>query len=222
MTTENSTSFSQGDWIVHRYHGVGQIEASERMRIRDQENTFFRVKMIDGANTTIWIPIDHLDDGQVRSITDKKRFQEAIEVFNLPPKEMDSNLNIRKSRIKQVIDNNQPKDTARLIRDLRARQSSHGGINQSERQALRDLTKRFLQEWAVCQGVTIDQARQKSNRAPENKPIAAEGHGNTDQNDPTAGEEKSLLDTLIKQDPQWAKWFKEQLAEEATQAWNKR
>ena len=215
MTTKNTTSFAQGDWLVHQYHGVGQIEDTERKRISDQEKTFFRVKMIDGLNTTIWIPVDQMDNGQIRSLADKERFQEAVEVLDKQPSEMASNSNTRKARIKRVAVNNNPKDTACLIRDLRARQRSRRGINQSERQALRDLTSRFLQEWAVCKGIKIEQARQKLSRKLRKKSAATQDRSDTTPNNRGERRDSSLLGTLVKQDDTWASWFTQQLVEGA-------
>ena len=34
----------KGDWIVHQQHGVGQIEAVEEKKIRDEARKYFRVK----------------------------------------------------------------------------------------------------------------------------------------------------------------------------------
>lgn len=162
MTMKNATSYSQGDWIVHCHHGVGQIEDIERRRVSDQENTYFRVST---ADSNLWIPVDQMDDnGKIRPVTDKECFQAAVDALNEPPRVMASGLSTRKSRIKQVVLDNMPVETARLIRDLRAKRRSSKGLNQSEWQALRGLTNRFVQEWAVCKGLTIEQARQRLNR----------------------------------------------------------
>ncbi len=156
--TSGEPAYTRGEWIVSCYHGVGKIEAIENKQINDQENTYFRVKMVD---STIWIPFDQMDNGQIRPITNKKRFQEAVEVLSNPPKKMASNFNKRKARFDRVIDRNLPKETARLIRDLRARRRSKKGLSQSGRRALRNLTKRFVQEWAVSRGMTLEQAEQR-------------------------------------------------------------
>jgi CarD family transcriptional regulator len=157
MTT-GEAQFTQGEWIVSCYHGVGKIEALESKRISDQENTYFRVKMVD---STIWIPSDQIDNGQIRPVTDRKHFQEAVEVLDNPPRKMDSNFNKRKARFERVLSNNLPKETARLIRDLRARRRSKKGLSQSGRRVLRNLTNRFVQEWAVSRGMSLEQARQR-------------------------------------------------------------
>jgi CarD family transcriptional regulator len=159
--TNGESTYSRGEWIVSCYHGVGKIEAVESKRINDQENTYFRVKMVD---STIWIPFDQMDNGQIRPISDKKRFQEAVEVLGNPPRKMESNFNKRKARFDRVLSNNLPKETARLIRDLRARRRSKKGLSQSGRRVLRNLTKRFVQEWAVSRDMSLEQAQQRLDR----------------------------------------------------------
>lgn len=209
MTTSNAESYDRGDWIVHCHLGVGQIEDVERKRISDQENTYYRVETID---STIWIPVDQMDDEHIRPITDKAYFQEAVEVLNNPPKEMASNLSTRKSRIKQVIVNNVPIETARLIRDLREKRRSKNGLNQSERRALRDLTKRFVQEWAVCKGLTFEQARQRFNRKLGISRKENKNQSNLNLKDGRERKQSALLNSLVKKDKRWSKWLDQKLA----------
>ena len=193
MTTKNTTGYDRGDWIVHCYHGVGQIEDIERKQINDQENTYFRLRTID---STIWIPIDQIDNEQIRPISNRTNFQEAVEVLNNQPREMASNLSTRNSRINRVIAGNIPIETARLIRDLRARRRSKRGLNQGERNALRDLTKRFVLEWAVCKGVTIEQATRRLNNKLDEKRVAVKSHSGTTLKDGKVRKKSSLLKTL--------------------------
>jgi len=212
MTTNNAVDYAQGDWIVHCHYGVGQIEEIERKRVSDQENTYFRIKT---ADSLIWMPVEQIDNEQVRSIADKRRIQEALEVLNKPAKEMASNPSKRKARIKQVTVKNMPKETARLIRDLRARRQEKKGLNQSERQALRRLTKRFLQEWSVCVGLTMGQARRKLNRKLGRRNAAFHSQARTGRKniDNEKREASTLLDALARRDDKWSEWVNQQLVE---------
>ena len=211
MKTDDAGGYARGDWIVHRHYGVGRIEGVERKCISDQEKTYYRIK---SDSTVFWIPVDRMDNEneQIRPIVEEERFQEAVEALNKPPKKMASNLSKRKSRISTVTATNNPIETARLIRDLRERRRDKRGLNQTERQALRKLTKRFLQEWAVCRGLTIDRSRDRLNEMLEKQRQAANGREETIQKAREERESSSLLETLVKQDERWARWISRQVA----------
>lgn len=207
MTTSDANNYEQGDWVVHCHHGIGQIEAVEHKRIGDEENTYFRIKT---ADSVIWMPVDQMDGEQFRPVADETHFQEAVAVLKKPAKRMASNLNTRKARIKRVTTNNVPEETARLIRDLRARRREKKGLNQSERRALRDLTKRFLQEWAVCRGLTMRQARRRLNRQLRRRRTATQERSGTGLKDPVKQETSAFLEALARRDDKWTEWLKKQ------------
>lgn len=203
-------NYAQGDWIVHCYHGIGHIEAIEEKRIGDQEGTYFRIKM---ANSVLWMPVEQMDSEQIRPIASKTQFQEAVEALRQPPKGMASNLNKRQARIKRVTANNLPEETARLIRDLRARRRERkGGLNQGERRALRDLTKRFLQEWSLCVGLTMGQARRRLNRQFYwRRQAAKQSESETGRKDNGKPETSAFVEALAKRDNRWSDWLNKQL-----------
>lgn len=191
--------YSPGDWIVHCYHGVGLISATERMRVGDKENTYFRMEQPDG---TIWIPPSLLDGEQIRPISDRAEFRQAIEVLSTDPIEMNSLLNLRKLRIDRDIEENTPVATARLVRDLWARQRDKGMLNDGERRALQDLRNRLVQEWAVCMGVHIVQARRELEQTLGSVRVS-DGGQEADKNSGSGS-------TLISEDEKWAEWLAQQ------------
>lgn len=148
--------YEPGDWVVHCHYGVGRIKAAERKRMGGKETTYFRIEM---ADSLIWIPVGTMDNGKIRSVAKKTDFQRAIEVLTRQPGEMDSNINIRRVRINEVITENKPITTARLVRDMFARQQTKGTLNETERRAYRALCGRLIQEWAVCMEIEVETAR---------------------------------------------------------------
>jgi RNA polymerase-interacting CarD/CdnL/TRCF family regulator len=209
MTTNEALDYAQGDWIVHCYHGIGQIEAVEHKKIGNQEGTYVRIKM---AKSVLWLPVDQMDSEQIRPIVSEKQFQEAVEVLRQPPKGMASNLNIRQARIKRVTGDNLPKETARLIRDLRARRREKKGLNQGERRALRELTMRFLQEWSLCAGLSMGQARRRLDRQLVWKRKAAQqSESEAGRNDIGKPETSPFIEALAKRDNKWSDWLNKQL-----------
>jgi RNA polymerase-interacting CarD/CdnL/TRCF family regulator len=193
---KKQSKYAPGDWIVHCYHGVGLISATERMRVGDKENIYFRMEQPDG---TIWIPPSLIDGEQVRPISDRAEFRQAIEVLSTDPIEMNSVLNLRKLRINRDIEENTPVATARLVRDLWARQREKGMLNDGERRALQDLRNRLVQEWAVCMGVHILQARLELEQKLGSARME-EGRQDTNEN-------SSSGSAIMSEDEKWAEWL---------------
>ena len=198
--------YAPGDWIVHCYHGVGRISAEQRMRVGDKENTYFRMEQPDG---TIWIPVTLIHGEQVRPLSKKADFRRAIEVLSGEPVEMNSIMNLRKLRISKDIEENTPVATARLVRDLWARQRDKGMLNDSERRALQDLRNRLVQEWAVCMGLHIVQARKEFEETLGSaRPLDDETDSKTRSKD--SGDEQGSGNLLISEDEKWAQWLEQQ------------
>jgi RNA polymerase-interacting CarD/CdnL/TRCF family regulator len=202
---EKQPNYVPGDWIVHCYHGVGRIIATERMQVGEKENTYFRMEQPDG---TIWIPATLIEGGKVRPVSKQADFRQAIEALSREPSEMNSIMNLRKLRINQDISENTPVATARLVRDLWARQRDKGMLNDSERRALQDLRSRLVQEWAVCMGLHIMQARHELDQTLGRTWPLADDTGKKPKKSP--GENKNSADTLISEDEKWAQWLAQQ------------
>lgn len=153
--TEAALTLTTGDWIVHSFCGVGQVRATESKSIGGKESTYYRIEMLD---STVWYPVGRLESENIRELSDKSEFQKAIDALKEEPEEMSANINTRKLHLSQVLAENIPVSTARLVRDLRARHESLGTLNQTESQAFRSLSDRLIQEWAVCMEISIEEA----------------------------------------------------------------
>lgn len=191
--------FKQGDWLLHSSHGAGQITAIERKTISGEVNEYYRIELAEG---TIWIPVDKIEEENVRSLVDEDELRKALEILRRPPKEMASSFNSRKSRIEQVRGDHALLATARLVRDLKGRQRRKGTLNEMERRALRHLSRRFAQEWAICAGVKFEQTRRKLNRILRNA-------ATPDDEKEKREKLKHLPLQTITRNKSWAGWYPE-------------
>lgn len=157
MTTQ-AELYRPGDWIVHRRHGVGQIQALEVKQISGEETAYYKLKT---QNSLVWIPIDKSNGRRCRPLSSPIEFRQALDVLQRPPRRMEPNFNKRKSRIQEVYSANSPLAIARLLRDLWGRQTRRKSLSNTEQDALRRFTDRFLAEWSACMNVEMDEARQK-------------------------------------------------------------
>lgn len=155
----NLPTFTEGDWIVHRQYGIGQIKKREEKTISGRCEEYYRVVTPDSV---VWLPVNKLDQSWFRPIATPNDFHEAINILQKPPNQMDSNFMKRKDRINKVQTENKIQAIACLIRDLCGRRS-HKSLSDTEQRALRHLTERFLAEWSVSTNMDINIARKKLN-----------------------------------------------------------
>jgi RNA polymerase-interacting CarD/CdnL/TRCF family regulator len=155
---EQLHDYSQGDWIVHAYYGIGRIKGIEAKSISGEESRYYKIKATD---STYWLPVDQMDNEALRPLATSEDIQLAIDVLQEPPKEMSSNQNIRKSRIRRVQLQNKPEDVAGLVRDLRARRKEKGVLNQEERSVFSVLKQQLIEEWAVVYDLSPETAAAK-------------------------------------------------------------
>lgn len=136
----------EGDWIVHRRYGIGQIKQKEEKTISGVCSEYYKVKTPDSE---IWLPISKLDQSWFRPIATPNEIDEAIEILTQPATTMAPEFLRRKERIQQVQNENSVPAIAQLIRDLSGRQQQKS-LSMTEQEALRRLKGRLATEWAVA------------------------------------------------------------------------
>jgi RNA polymerase-interacting CarD/CdnL/TRCF family regulator len=154
---KNDQVYSKGDWIVHLYHGVGQIKDIESKCLDGKTVKYYKVIAKDSV---FWVPVGMVDNERVRPLSSPKEILEAFRILREEPEEMDGDYNVRKDHIKAVMAEGDLSTIACIIRDLSARQS-HLRLNESEERALNHFLDRLLTEWSACEGINIEDARQK-------------------------------------------------------------
>lgn len=204
MAKNQKDEFGIGDWIVHSHYGTGQIVRLEKKQISGDKKSYYRIETND---STFWIPPEQLADEKIRPLSDQSDIRKVFEVLRKPPRKMSSSFSIRKKRIREVRSDNGLMATARLVRDLRARRRRKGPLNHHERRALRSLSARLLQEWAVIRGVKVEEAKHQFNALLQTKRLP---DGTRTSNGKKQAEKTSLLSKLIKNDREWANWLEKQ------------
>lgn len=146
-------AYAEKDWLVHSHYGIGQVKGIEVKGISGADVHYFRIETTD---STYWVPVDQMDNEKMRPLSSPEEFELAVEILARPANEMSSDHNARKNRIRSVNLLNTPEDTARLIRDLRARQLKRGELNLDESTAMRALKQRLVDEWSLVTGKKVD------------------------------------------------------------------
>lgn len=154
---ENGQDYSKGDWIVHKYHGVGQIKGIVKKKLNGKVTRYYRVKT---HNSTFFVPVDEADNQRIRPLTSRSEFKKALKILERPAKEMSSNHTTRRSRIRETKSEGSVEDFFQIIRDLTAREHS-SRLNTTEKRALRRFKNCVLYEWAACMGIDVEEAREQ-------------------------------------------------------------
>lgn len=152
-------TYRKGEWVVHQAYGVGQIQGIETRDISGQEARYYHLK-IEATSSHVWIPLDKLAE-DARPLTAPEKFAKVLAILERPPRPMASQLNQRNKRIADVRAQNSPMSLARLLRDLWGRQKERGALSQTETNALRRITQRFLGEWAKTMGMDLEAVEEK-------------------------------------------------------------
>jgi RNA polymerase-interacting CarD/CdnL/TRCF family regulator len=153
--------FSIGDWVVHRFHGVGQVSKVEKKKLGGETSEYFRV---EGEETVFWIPVENAINERIRPLVTKKELGEAIKVLSKAPRQMEKDFRQRQSRIKLVKSEGSLNSICKIVRDLMGRKREKG-LNESEAHALRFFRDLLLNEWAICVDKSMDDVVQQFRQA---------------------------------------------------------
>jgi RNA polymerase-interacting CarD/CdnL/TRCF family regulator len=201
--TEDAHQIESGDWFVHAHFGAGCVKGHEVKAVGEQEQNYYE---LETAVCTLWLPEEQLFGQKIRPVTDQTTFQQVINVLKGPSKEMSSDANKRKLRIKEVKTANAPADTASLVRDLWVREQAEGKLYDWERQAWRELCILLIQEWALSLEISGEEARHQigDTLTKEKDNSAAQGASGAEANN--SNESRSLLDSVAADERKWSTW----------------
>ena len=149
--TERSPIDTEGDMVVHRNYGIGQIDCIERKTVNGIEVDCFKVTTENG---TYWFPVDSLDNPRIHRVASEKRIKSAIKILQSAPEGLEDDPVQWKERIDNVMADGDFLAISGLIRDLSALKTQKK-LNRTQEETLNNLKDRFLKEWAASSGVDI-------------------------------------------------------------------
>ncbi len=157
---EKEKLFSEGDWVFHLYHGVGQIKGIEEKTLGGETKKYYKVQARKGI---FWIAINKAESDRIRPVVNQEELLEAIEILKAPPQVMGNKHTTRKSRIVQVTKDGDLHSFCALLRDLQARRVADK-LNTTEQRALRSLKERIASEWAASSDNTVKDIKLELNK----------------------------------------------------------
>jgi CarD family transcriptional regulator len=151
----NKDGFKKGDWIVHAYHGVGQIKAVDKKAIDGVIKKYYRVKT---KTMTYWLPVNNSDVEHIRPVASKNLFTRSLKIIQKKPHSMAQDYRVREKQISEAFAACSIKSLAALIRDLYGRRV-RGKVSMREGDLLEQAKNQFINEYAVAADVDLEDAR---------------------------------------------------------------
>ncbi len=154
--TKQEHTYGKSDWIVHNYHGVGQIQAVETKTIAGQKSKYFRVKAKDRV---FWIPVEDSQTSNIRPLVSQRELMQTLKILTCPPEELESDYRARQRQIDEFRSKGTLKAVCCLVRDLWARRMQKS-LNDNEERTLDFYQKILLEEWSLSAEVPLEVANQ--------------------------------------------------------------
>ena len=154
---EGLSQYAIGDWVVHHAYGIGQIKKIEIKPIHGEHVKCFRVKTKDGA---FWFPKNRPDNPRIRPVATLDTIQDALKEFEKFVVDLNPDRKMWKKRIAEVKASDDIIETSKMVRDLTILQTQRK-LNQTEQNALRDLTDCLVNEWATAMDADPNTIRRK-------------------------------------------------------------
>jgi RNA polymerase-interacting CarD/CdnL/TRCF family regulator len=148
--------YQKGDWIVHAYHGVGQIKGLDRKAIGGVKKTYFRVKT---NKMTYWLPVESSDVKHIRPIASKNIFTRSLKIIRKEPQEMAQDYRDREKDISKAFSACSIKSLAALIRDLYGRRIVHGKKSMRDGDSLKKAKDLFIDEYVIAIDIDFEDAQ---------------------------------------------------------------
>jgi RNA polymerase-interacting CarD/CdnL/TRCF family regulator len=154
--------YKKGDWIVHAYHGVGQIIGLDRKAIDGVNKTYFRVKT---KTMTYWLPVENSDVDHIRPIASENIFTRSLEIIRKEPHEMAQDYRVREKDISEAFSACSINSLAALIRDLYGWRIVHGKKSMRDGDILIKAKNLFITEYAIAVDIDLEDARKVLEKA---------------------------------------------------------
>jgi CarD family transcriptional regulator len=154
---KTTSNYSIGDMVVHRIHGVGQIDDIESKPINGVNVDCFKVKT---ENVTYWFPTDSLDNPRIHPVASQELIQEAVEILQSSPSGLEDDPLQWKERIEKVKSDGDFLAISGMVRDLAVLKTKKK-LTRIQDQAFKNLKDRLEREWAAGLGVDTKTIRPK-------------------------------------------------------------
>lgn len=154
-------TYTVGDWIVHAYHGVGQVKGREVKVLEGEDKEYLWIKTSD---SDYWLPIDNIDAAHIRPLASQDQIRKALNLIQKQPEALAKEYLIRRKEIATAVKDVSLDSKACMIRDLSERKRIKS-LNLNEGEILLQMKLDLINEWALVTGEEKNILQTKLTRA---------------------------------------------------------
>lgn len=151
--------FSIGERVVHPQHGVGQVVKLEERGFGSGVRRLYYEVSIAEAGSTLWVPCDPPSYG-LRSLADRAEIERCRQVLASRPSPLTDDARTRQAHLAERLKGGTIRVQCEVVRDLYAF-GEHKSLYGSMAGFFRQTQNVLCEEWALVEGVTLEQAAQE-------------------------------------------------------------
>ena len=154
-------NLKKGDWVVHAYHGIGQVMGLSSKIIGGEKRVCLEIKTV---NLTYWLPITDSGMKHIRLVSTPSNFEEALMTMSDLPEILNENFRVRLIYINEEIAKGSLISNAHLIRDMYER-NARKDIHINEKGTFEKLKMQFVEELMLVCNMNKQTAQTKLDKA---------------------------------------------------------
>jgi RNA polymerase-interacting CarD/CdnL/TRCF family regulator len=156
-----ATNLIKGDWVVHAFHGIGQVIGYCSKIIGGEKRDCLEIKT---SNLTCWLPMTDSGVNHIRLVSTPSNFREALNTISGLPELLSEDFRVRTSYINEEIAKGSLSSRAKIIRDINGR-NVRKSIEFNEKNTLQKLKSQFVEELMVVCNLNNQSAQTKLDSA---------------------------------------------------------
>jgi len=153
--------FNIGDQVVHPQHGVGEVVKLEDRAFGSGVTRRYYEVSIPSAGTTLWVPLDPPDYG-LRKLVGRSEIELCRAVLASRPEPFTDDPRTRQASLMKRLKQGTIRVQCEVVRDLYAF-GEHKSLYGSMAGFFRQTQNVLCEEWALVEGVTLEEAMQEVN-----------------------------------------------------------
>jgi len=151
------------DKVVDPIHGAGVVTEVSAQKISGEMCDCVVIEIVVGKKRVL-VPVENLDDAELRSVVSKEELEDALQELYREPDDLPKDWRRRIEKLKDRVHSGIPKEVAKAIRDIIAR-SILNKMNPSEKRVLNEAVNVFAGEVALVRNIRSDSAKELIRRS---------------------------------------------------------
>lgn len=147
--------YEVGDMVCYPMHGAGIIVDIEEKDILGKKEKYFIVKIPIGS-MKVMIPVKNAEKRGIRSIIEKDKLKDVLEVLKQEPTEMSSNWNKRVRDNTAILKEGDIFEVAKVYRNLKSLDEQRN-LSTGEKKILHDTKNILMSEMILSSGKSYEE-----------------------------------------------------------------